>query len=274
MAENNNIVIRELNPTKKEEGDIFFHNEYNSIVDVVKNHKDILRRVFDKNFPFDLTIGVNKEYLEPNEKVNLKFDWEYDRDLTDQYAGSNSTTDQIPVTVRTKTFNNIVGKNDNETSFVFKLKAESNDLKLFVNYYIETISPLYLSANEKDKLLQTDIDGLSFFNSENKDKYIRKYKNPIVFSNEKNFILDPKGDNINQEFEYYVNCNGGKYIYILSPHYISTEIFVGGLKNTAWEITTMNVKNQFNGITSYNIYRSTYKFNSRVPIKLIVTNNE
>lgn len=108
MAENNNIIIRELNPTKKEEGDIFFHNEYNDIVDVAKNHADVLRKLYGNQFKFDVNIKCNREICETGENVNLKFDWEYDRDLTDQYISEqNNPETSIPVTLRTKTFNNI-----------------------------------------------------------------------------------------------------------------------------------------------------------------------
>lgn len=275
MAENNNIVIRELNPTKKEEGDIFFHNEYNDIVDVVKNHKDVLRKVFDKNFPFTANIKVNREFIEPYEKVNLKFDWEYDRDLTDQYVGGLfNPVQQVSVNLRTKTFNNIIGADDNLDTFILSLNAISNDLKLYLNYYIESISPLYLTSSNKDKLLSSDVIDLQFYNTEEKDIYIRKYKNPLVFSNSDESSIPKPEKNENQTFEYNVDCTEGRYVYILVPDYINvSEMYVGGLKNTAWEVGEMNVENIHGTLISYNVYRSTYKFHSLIPIKMIVTNN-
>ena len=56
-----------------------------------------------------------------------------------------------------------------------------------------------------------------------------------------------------------INCSGGKYIYIAMPAAFGltkNNFKIGGLANSAWTVTTMDVTNAHGHKASYTVFRS------------------
>lgn len=214
--------MKKLNPLIKDEGDIFFHQEYNKIVDVVNTNADELQRVVNTVFPLRINMaGTPATLLELGSSIDVNMSWSYNFELTEQYFDEVI----IPVTLRTKT---ITGIKKNTT---FKVRAVSNDLSASASFSVKFTHKVYIGSSTSSNVDNAGI--LAFPNQTLQEVYETGKK--------------------------YVNCTGGKYIYVViptsyvvgkTPHFLINDVSI-----TDITITDIDLRNQFNLTTAYKLYK-------------------
>lgn len=213
--------MKKLNPLIKDEGDIFFHQEYNKIVDVVNTNADELQRVVNAVFPLELELLGTPSYVEIGSSVSVKLDWKYNFELTEQYLDGAI----IPITLRTKT---ITGVNKNTT---WKVKGISNALSDESSFSIKFTHKIYVGSSSNSNVDNAGI--LAFPNQTLQD--------------------------VCETGKKYVSCSGGKYIYVAvptsyvagkTPHFLINDVSI-----TDITVTNVDLRNQFNYISAYKLYK-------------------
>ena len=226
-------MSQKLNPLIKNEGDIFYHEEYNRIVSAVNDNADQLQQAYDEVFKPNVLIGGGL-LLERGYVGNTVVTWKYDRPIKSQALDGVA----IPANSRRYQFTGI------SADSIHTLSATTvDDKEVKKEFRIKFVDKTYFFVDSNLELLSLDPS----WNSE---------------------LLDT----INKTVSFNCT-SAGEHIHVLIPTSIATEIKLkldGVDITSAFDITDNTYNNQYGMSVSYKHYYSINRYHSTVTLEVIL----
>ena len=224
-------MSQKLNPLIKNEGDIFYHEEYNRIVSAVNDNADQLQQTYDEVFKPNILIGGGL-LLERGYVGNTVVTWKYDRSIKSQ------TLDGVTIPANSRRYQ-FIGISTDSTHVLSAITADDKEVKK--EFQIKFIDKTYCFVNNNLELLSLD---------------------PSLNST--------LSDTINNTVSFNCTT-AGEYIHILIPTSIAAKIklkFDGIDITNVFNVTDNVYNNQYGLPTNYKHYCSIYRYHSTVTLEI------
>ena len=226
-------MSQKLNPLVKNEGDIFYHEEYNRIVSAVNDNADQLQQTYDEVFKPNVLIGGGL-LLELGYVGNTVVTWKYDRSIKSQ------TLDGVAIPANSRRYQ-FTGINADSTHVLAAITADDKEVKK--EFQIKFVDKTYFFVDNRLELLSLDPS----WNSE---------------------LLDTINNTVS-----FNCTSAGEHIHVLIPTSIATDIKLklDGIDITsAFDVTDNTYNNQYGVSVSYKHYCSVNRYHSTVTLEIIL----
>ena len=201
-------MSQKLNPLVKNEGDIFYHEEYNRIVSAVNDNADQLQQTYDEVFKPNVLIGGGL-LLERGYVGNTVVTWKYDRSIKSQ------TLDGVAIPANSRRYQ-FTGISTDSTHVLSATTVDDKEVKK--EFQIKFIDKTYFFVDSNSELLSLDPS----WNSE---------------------LLDTINNTVS-----FNCTSVGEYIHVLIPTSIATDVKLklDGIDITsAFDVTDNTYNNQY-----------------------------
>lgn len=225
-------MSQKLNPLIKNEGDIFYHEEYNRIVSAVNDNADQLQQTYDEVFKPNVLIGGGL-LLERGYIGNTVVSWKYDRSIKSQ------TLDDVAIPANSRRYQ-FTGISTDSTHTLSAITVDGKEVKK--EFQIKFIDRTYFFTNSNSELLSLNPSS----NSELLD----------VINNTVSFNCTPVGE----------------YVHVLVPTSIanSIKLKLDGIDITsAFDITDNTYDNQYGISVNYKHYCSINRYHSTITLEIV-----
>lgn len=225
-------MSQKLNPLIKNEGDIFYHEEYNRIVSAVNDNADQLQQTYDEVFKPNVLIGGGL-LLERGYVGNTVVSWKYDRSIKSQ------TLDGVAIPANSRRYQ-FTGISTDSTHTLSAITVDGKEVKK--EFQIKFIDRTYFFTDSNSELLSLNPS----WNSELLD----------VINNTVSFNC----------------TTAGEYVHILVPSSITSSIKLklDGIDITsAFDITDNTYDNQYGMSVNYKHYCSINRYHSTITLEIV-----
>lgn len=225
-------MSQKLNPLIKNEGDIFYHEEYNRIVSAVNDNADQLQQTYDEVFKPNVLIGGGL-LLERGYVGNTVVSWKYDRSIKSQ------TLDGVAIPANSRRYQ-FTGISADSTHTLSAITVDGKEVKK--EFQIKFIDRTYFFTDSNSELLSLNPS----WNSELLD----------VINNTVSFNC----------------TTAGEYVHILVPSSITSSIKLklDGIDITsAFDITDNTYDNQYGMSVNYKHYCSINRYHSTITLEIV-----
>lgn len=224
-------MSQKLNPLIKNEGDIFYHEEYNRIVSAVNDNADQLQQTYDEVFKPNVLIGGGL-LLERGYVGNTVVTWKYDRSIKSQ------TLDGVAIPANSRRYQ-FTGISADSTHVLSATTVDDKEVKK--EFQIKFVDKTYFFVDNRSELLSLDPS----WNSE---------------------LLDTINNTVS-----FNCTSVGEYIHVLIPTSIATDVKLklDGIDITsAFDITDNTYNNQYGTSVNYKHYCSINRYHSTVTLEI------
>lgn len=226
-------MSQKLNPLVKNEGDIFYHEEYNRIVSAVNDNADQLQQTYDEVFKPNILIGGGL-LLERGYVGNTVATWKYDRSIKSQ------TLDGVAIPANSRRYQ-FTGISTDSTHVLSATTVDDKEVKK--EFQIKFVDKTYFFVDPNSELLSLDLS----WNSE---------------------LLDTINNTVS-----FNCTSVGEYIHVLIPTSIVTDVKLklDGIDITsAFDITDNTYNNQYGTSVNYKHYCSVNRYHSTVTLEIVL----
>lgn len=224
-------MSQKLNPLIKNEGDIFYHEEYNRIVSAVNDNADQLQQTYDEVFKPNVLIGGGL-LLERGYVGNTVVTWKYDRSIKSQ------TLDGVAIPANSRRYQ-FTGISTNSTHVLSATTVDDKEVKK--EFQIKFVDKTYFFVDNRSELLSLDPS----WNSE---------------------LLDTINNTVS-----FNCTSVGEHIHVLIPISIATDVKLklDGIDITsAFDVTNNTYNNQYGTSVNYKHYCSINRYHSTVTLEI------
>lgn len=224
-------MSQKLNPLIKNEGDIFYHEEYNRIVSAVNDNADQLQQTYDEVFKPNVLIGGGL-LLERGYVGNTVVTWKYDRSIKSQ------TLDGVAIPANSRRYQ-FTGISTDSTHVLSATTVDDKEVKK--EFQIKFVDKTYFFVDNRSELLSLDPS----WNSE---------------------LLDTINNTIS-----FNCTSVGEHIHVLIPTSIATDVKLklDGIDITsAFDVTDNTYNNQYGTSVNYKHYCSINRYHSTVTLEI------
>lgn len=226
-------MSQKLNPLIKNEGDIFYHEEYNRIVSAVNDNADQLQQTYDEVFKPNVLIGGGL-LLERGYVGNTVVTWKYDRSIKSQ------TLDGVAIPANSRRYQ-FTGINADSTHVLSATTVDDKEVKK--EFQIKFVDKTYFFVDNRSELLSLDPS----WNSE---------------------LLDTINNTVS-----FRCTSAGEHIHVLIPTSIATDVKLklDGIDITsAFDVTDNTYNNQYGLSVNYKHYCSINRYHSTVTLEIVL----
>lgn len=226
-------MSQKLNPLVKNEGDIFYHEEYNRIVSAVNDNADQLQQTYDEVFKPNVLIGGGL-LLERGYVGNTVVTWKYDRSIKSQ------TLDGVAIPANSRRYQ-FTGISTDSTHVLSATTVDDKEVKK--EFQIKFVDKTYFFVDNNSELLSLDPS----WNSE---------------------LLDTINNTVS-----FRCTSVGEHIHVLIPTNIATDVKLklDGIDITsAFDITDNTYNNQYGTSVNYRHYCSINRYHSTVTLEIVL----
>lgn len=226
-------MSQKLNPLIKNEGDIFYHEEYNRIVSAVNDNADQLQQTYDEVFKPNVLIGGGL-LLERGYVGNTVVTWKYDRSIKSQ------TLDGVAIPANSRRYQ-FTGISTDSTHVLSATTVDDKEVKK--EFQIKFVDKTYFFVDNRSELLSLDPS----WNSE---------------------LLDTINNTVS-----FNCTSVGEYIHVLIPTSIATDVKLklDGIDITsAFDVTDNTYNNQYGTSVNYKHYCSINRYHSTVTLEIVL----
>lgn len=226
-------MSQKLNPLIKNEGDIFYHEEYNRIVSVVNDNADQLQQTYDEVFKPNVLIGGGL-LLERGYVGNTVVTWKYDRSIKSQ------TLDGVAIPANSRRYQ-FTGISTDSTHVLSATTVDDKEVKK--EFQIKFMDKTYFFVDNRSELLSLDPS----WNSE---------------------LLDTINNTVS-----FNCTSVGEHIHVLIPTSIATDVKLklDGIDITsAFGVTDNTYNNQYGTSVNYKHYCSINRYHSTVTLEIVL----
>lgn len=226
-------MSQKLNPLIKNEGDIFYHEEYNRIVSAVNDNADQLQQTYDEVFKPNVLIGGGL-LLERGYVGNTVVTWKYDRSIKSQ------TLDGVAIPANSRRYQ-FTGISTDSTHVLSATTVDDKEVKK--EFQIKFVDKIYFFVDNRSELLSLDPS----WNSELLD----------IINNTVSFNC----------------TSVGEHIHVLIPTSIATDVKLklDGIDITsAFDVTDNTYNNQYGLSVNYKHYCSINRYHSTVTLEIVL----
>lgn len=226
-------MSQKLNPLIKNEGDIFYHEEYNRIVSAVNDNADQLQQTYDEVFKPNVLIGGGL-LLERGYVGNTVVTWKYDRSIKSQ------TLDGVAIPANSRRYQ-FTGISTDSTHVLSATTVDDKEVKK--EFQIKFVYKTYFFVDNRSELLSIDPS----WNSELLD----------IINNTVSFNC----------------TSVGEHIHVLIPTSIATDVKLklDGIDITsAFDVTDNTYNNQYGLSVNYKHYCSINRYHSTVTLEIVL----
>lgn len=226
-------MSQKLNPLVKNEGDIFYHEEYNRIVSAVNDNADQLQQTYDEVFKPNVLIDGGL-LLERGYVGNTVVTWKYDRSIKSQ------TLDGVAIPANSRRYQ-FTGISTDSTHVLSATTVDDKEVKK--EFQIKFVDKTYFFVDNRSELLSLDPS----WNSE---------------------LLDT----INNAVSFNCT-SVGEHIHVLIPTSIATDVKLklDGIDITsAFDVTDNTYNNQYGTSVNYKHYCSINRYHSTVTLEIVL----
>lgn len=226
-------MSQKLNPLIKNEGDIFYHEEYNRIVSAVNDNADQLQQTYDEVFKPNVLIGGGL-LLERGYVGNTVVTWKYDRSIKSQ------TLDGVVIPANSRRYQ-FTGISTDSTHVLSATTVDDKEVKK--EFQIKFVDKTYFFVDSNSELLSLDLS----WNSE---------------------LLDTINNTVS-----FNCTSVGEHIHVLVPTSIATDVKLklDGIDITsAFDITDNTYNNQYELSVNYKHYCSINRYHSTVTLEIVL----
>ena len=224
-------MSQKLNPLVKNEGDIFYHEEYNRIVSAINDNADQLQQTYDEVFKPNVLIGGGL-LLERGYVGNTVVTWKYDRSIKSQ------TLDGVAIPANSRRYQ-FTGISTDSTHVLSAITVDDKEVKK--EFQIKFVDKTYFFVDNRSELLSLDPS----WNSELLD----------IINNTVSFNC----------------TSVGEHIHVLIPTSIATDVKLklDGIDITsAFDVTDNTYNNQYGTSVNYKHYCSINRYHSTVTLEI------
>ena len=225
-------MSQKLNPLIKNEGDIFYHEEYNRIVSAVNDNADQLQQTYDEVFKPNVLIGGGL-LLERGYVGNTVVSWKYDRSIKSQ------TLDVVAIPANSRRYQ-FTGISADSTHTLSAITVDGKEVKK--EFQIRFIDRTYFFTDSNSELLS--------LNPSNNSELLDVINNTVSFN----------------------CSTAGEYIHVLVPTSIanSIKLKLDGIDITsAFDITDNTYNNQYGISVNYKHYCSINRYHSAITLEIV-----
>ena len=225
-------MSQKLNPLIKNEGDIFYHEEYNRIVSAVNDNADQLQQTYDEVFKPNVLIGGGL-LLERGYIGNTVVSWKYDRSIKSQ------TLDGVAIPANSRRYQ-FTGINADSTHTLSAITVDGKEVKK--EFQIKFIDKTYFFVDSNSELLS--------INPSSNSELLDTINNTVSFN----------------------CTNAGEYVHVLVPTSIASSIKLklDGIDITsAFDITDNTYDNQYGISVNYKHYCSINRYHSTITLEIV-----
>lgn len=226
-------MSQKLNPLIKNEGDIFYHEEYNRIVSAVNDNADQLQQTYDEVFKPNVLIGGGL-LLERGYVGNTVVTWKYDRSIKSQ------TLDGVAIPANSRRYQ-FTGISTDSTHVLSATTVDDKEVKK--EFQIKFVDKTYFFVDNRSELLSLDPS----WNSE---------------------LLDTINNTVS-----FNCTSVGEHIHVLIPTSIATDVKLklDGIDITsAFDVTDNTYNNQYGTSVNYKHYCSINRYHSTVTLEIVL----
>lgn len=226
-------MSQKLNPLIKNEGDIFYHEEYNRIVSAVNDNADQLQQTYDEVFKPNVLIGGGL-LLERGYVGNTVVTWKYDRSIKSQ------TLDGVAIPANSRRYQ-FTGISTDSTHVLSATTVDDKEVKK--EFQIKFVDKTYFFVDSNSELLSLDPS----WNSE---------------------LLDTINNTVS-----FNCTSIGEHIHVLIPTSIATDVKLklDGIDITsAFDATDNTYNNQYGTSVNYKHYCSINRYHSTVTLEIVL----
>lgn len=226
-------MSQKLNPLIKNEGDIFYHEEYNRIVSAVNDNADQLQQTYDEVFKPNVLIGGGL-LLERGYVGNTVVTWKYDRSIKSQ------TLDGVAIPANSRRYQ-FTGISTDSTHVLSATTVDDKEVKK--EFQIKFADKTYFFVDNRSELLSLDPS----WNSE---------------------LLDTINNTVS-----FRCTSVGEHIHVLIPTSIATDVKLklDGIDITsAFDVTDNTYNNQYGLSVNYKHYCSINRYHSTVTLEIVL----
>lgn len=226
-------MSQKLNPLIKNEGDIFYHEEYNRIVSAVNDNADQLQQTYDEVFKPNVLIGGGL-LLERGYIGNTVVTWKYDRSIKSQ------TLDGVAIPANSRRYQ-FTGISTDSTHVLSATTVDDKEVKK--EFQIKFVDKTYFFVDNRSELLSLDPS----WNSE---------------------LLDTINNTVS-----FNCTSVGEHIHVLIPTSIATDVKLklDGIDITsAFDVTDNTYNNQYGTSVNYKHYCSINRYHSTVTLEIVL----
>lgn len=226
-------MSQKLNPLIKNEGDIFYHEEYNRIVSAVNDNADQLQQTYDEVFKPNVLIGGGL-LLERGYVGNTVVTWKYDRSIKSQ------TLDGVAIPANSRRYQ-FTGISTDSTHVLSATTVDDKEVKK--EFQIKFVDKTYFFVDSNSELLSLDLS----WNSE---------------------LLDTINNTVS-----FRCTSVGEHIHVLIPTSIATDVKLklDGIDITsAFDVTDNTYNNQYGTSVNYKHYCSINRYHSTVTLEIVL----
>lgn len=226
-------MSQKLNPLIKNEGDIFYHEEYNRIVSAVNDNADQLQQTYDEVFKPNVLIGGGL-LLERGYVGNTVITWKYDRSIKSQ------TLDGVAIPANSRRYQ-FTGISTDSTHVLSATTVDDKEVKK--EFQIKFADKTYFFVDSNSELLSLDLS----WNSE----LLNTINNTVSFR----------------------CTSVGEHIHVLIPTSIATDVKLklDGIDITsAFDVTDNTYNNQYGTSVNYKHYCSINRYHSTVTLEIVL----
>lgn len=224
-------MSQKLNPLIKNEGDIFYHEEYNRIVSAVNDNADQLQQTYDEVFKPNVLIGGGL-LLERGYVGNTVVTWKYDRPIKSQ------TLDGVAIPANSRRYQ-FTGISTDSTHVLSATTVDDKEVKK--EFQIKFVNKTYFFVDNRSELLSLDPS----WNSE---------------------LLDTINNTVS-----FRCTSVGEHIHVLIPTSIATDVKLklDGIDITSvFDATDNTYNNQYGTSVNYKHYCSINRYHSTVTLEI------
>ena len=224
-------MSQKLNPLIKNEGDIFYHEEYNRIVSAVNDNADQLQQTYDEVFKPNVLIGGGL-LLERGYVGNTVVTWKYDRSIKSQ------TLDGVAIPANSRRYQ-FTGISTDSTHVLSATTVDDKEVKK--EFQIKFVDKTYFFVDNRSELLSLDLS----WNSE---------------------LLDTINNTVS-----FNCTSVGEHIHVLIPTSIATDVKLklDGIDITsAFDVTDNTYNNKYGLSVNYKHYCSINRYHSTVTLEI------
>ena len=225
-------MSQKLNPLIKNEGDIFYHEEYNRIVSAVNDNADQLQQTYDEVFKSNVLIGGGL-LLERGYVGNTVVSWKYDRSIKSQ------TLDGVAIPANSRRYQ-FTGISADSTHTLSAITVDGKEVKK--EFQIRFIDRTYFFTDSNSELLS--------LNPSNNSELLDVINNTVSFN----------------------CSTAGEYVHVLVPASIanSIKLKLDGIDITsAFDITDNTYNNQYGISVNYKHYCSINRYHSVITLEIV-----
>lgn len=226
-------MSQKLNPLIKNEGDIFYHEEYNRIVSAINDNADQLQQTYDEVFKPNVLIGGGL-LLERGYVGNTVVTWKYDRSIKSQ------TLDGVAIPANSRRYQ-FTGISADSMHVLSAITVDDKEVKK--EFQIKFVNKTYFFVDNRSELLSLDPS----WNSE---------------------LLDTINNTVS-----FNCTSVGEHIHVLIPTSIATDVKLklDGIDITsAFDVTDNTYNNQYGTSVNYKHYCSINRYHSTVTLEIVL----